>query len=570
MLEGLDVGSILRALEEELLDQDDRPTTRQIAALLSDGFVGHGTTGRIYNKAQTLRNHSTRRHRMIVETRLEDFRVQILAERVALVTYRAVRRGIRANSSLRCSVWAYVDERWQLIFHQRTRTSTAAPAKQNAAGERRAKVARTTEEIKEAGTRQEHLGRRSTDQKQSKIVASVGAFLTQDTGAEQRRLIDGFRRDFIACLVCFREWLVTEGSPERSPAAVADVDDADRYEIAATCGHIGNIAHVALTLRETVTRAYIWSERFEFGFDAWPEAQHRIVRRLAMTLNLRLSAERLERLAGEADDTLRAYDRWLRGQAMIARFDPDLWSRAGKLFTGAADDPPSSLSLSSLVEMNNSVHIAHPGVLRDRALTFQTMGLAQRAVAIDPAFSRAQLCLGWSYAMAKRFEQAAQHMRLASVLNPNESWTLMSTALFSAFTGESARALDLADQSLTMSHIPSQTHWAYQVSILFLAEDYQGTIEAADQAEDFIRALPAWRAAALYYLGHIEEARLEAARFLQAIRARWFGDLPPSDTAIGYWLLHLYPIRDPLHWERLRAGVVGAGIPDAGIRHNAW
>ena len=565
MLEGFDVESILRALEEELLEQDDRPTTRQIAAMIADDFVGYGATGRIYNKAETLRNHSTRRFRAIVETALEDFRVQILADQVALVTYRAVRRSIRTNQSLRCSVWANVDERWQLIFHQRTRINTFALARAAFAGLRHGStVAGTPASHGTAGT--EHTRRRPLDITSSKIVTVVGAFLTDDIEAGQRRLIDGFRRDLIACLVCFREWLVTEGSLDGPLPTVAD----DCYEIAATVGRIGNIAHFALTLRETITHAYIWSERFELAFDTWSDAQHRIVRRLAMTLNLQLSAERLARLAGEADGSLRVHDRWLRGQAMIARFDPDLWSRAGKLFTGRASDPPSSLSLSSLVEMNNSVHIAHPGILRDQAMAVRTMGLAQRAVAIDPAFSRAQLCLGWSYAMAKRFEQAAEHMRLAFVLNPNESWTLMSTALFNAFYGEFARALDLAGQSLTMSLAPSPTHWAYQVSILFLAEDYRGAIDAADQAEDVIRTLPAWRAAALYHLGHIEEARREAARFLQAVRDRWCGDIPPSDTAIGYWLLHLYPIRDPLHWERLRAGVVGAGIPDAGIRHNAW
>ncbi len=567
MLEGFDVASILRALEEELLDQDDRPTTRQIAAIVADDFVGYDTTGRIYNKAETLRNHSARRFRAIVETALDDFRVRILADQVALVTYRAVRRSKGSNQSLRCSVWAHLDDRWQLIFHQRTRVNSCTLARAAAAGiGRGSKVAGTPASPVKAGN--EHIRRRSLDLMSAKIVTVVGAFLTNDIEAGQRRLIDGFRRDLIACLVCFREWLVTEGSPDGTVANVTEVDD--RYEIAATVGRIGNIAHFALTLRETITHAYVWSERFELALDTWSDAQHRIVRRLAMNLNLQLSAERLARLAGEADGSLGVHDRWLRGQAMIARFDPDLWSRAGTLFTGRASDPPSSLSLSSLVEMNNSVHIAHPGVLRDPAMAVRTMGLAQTAVAIDPAFSRAQLCLGWSYAMAKRFEQAAEHMRLASVLNPNESWTLMSTALFNAFYGEFARALDLAGQSLTMSLTPSPTHWAYQVSILFLAEDYQGAIDAADQAEDVIRTLPAWRAAALYYLGRMEEARREAARFLQAVRDRWFGDNPPSDTAIGYWLLHLYPIRDPQHWERLRAGVVGAGIPDAGIRHNAW
>lgn len=45
----------------------------------------------------------------------------------------------------------------------------------------------------------------------------------------------------------------------------------------------------------------------------------------------------------------------------------------------------------------------------------------------------------------------------------------MSTALFSAFYGDSDRARDMAGQSLEMSLTPSPTHWAYQASILFLS-----------------------------------------------------------------------------------------------------
>ena len=401
------------------------------------------------------------------------------------------------------------------------------------------------------------------------IAIIIERFLLQSVETAQSHLVEGFRRDLIACLVRFREWSVLEGSP--GGVAAAGSRGPGRYQLAAAAGQIGKIVHLALTLREVDTHVYVWSDRIELTLDNWFEAQQRIVRRIAMTLNVQVSAERLARLSGEPDVSLQVYDKWLRGQSMISRFDPDLWSRAGQLFSEAATEAPNfSLAFSSLAEMNNSVHIAHPGVFRDPAKARSTLDIARRAVAIDPTHSRTHLCLGWSYAMAKQFPQAAVHMDLASDLNPNESWTLMSTALFNAFYGEFARARDMAAQSLDMSLTPTSTHWAYQVSILFLAGDYEGAIFAADHAQDVIRTLPAWRAAALFHLGCQDEACTAAARFIAGIRSRWFGGPPPDDAAIGRWLLHLYPIRDPGTWESLRAGVVGAGIPDAGLRHNAW
>ena len=402
----------------------------------------------------------------------------------------------------------------------------------------------------------------------TKIALTVDPFVLQSIDSARVHLVDGFRRDLIACLVRFREWFVLEGSPAE-PNRRSDV--SGRYQLAAAAGQIDSIVYLALTLREVDSGLYIWSERFELALNGWFEVQQRIVRRIAMTLNVQLSAERLARLSHEPDVSLPVYDKWLRGQAMVARFDPDVWGRAGQLFAEAAAEAPNfSLAFSSQAEMNNTIHIAHPGVLRDPRKTAGTLEIARRAVEVDPTDSRAQLCLGWSYAMAKLFPQAAIHMELAGGLNPNDSWTLMSTALFNAFYGECDRALDLARQSLQMSLSPTTTHWAYQVSILFLAGDYEGTIDAADRAQDVFRTLPAWRAASLFHLGRLEQARADAARFKVGIRQRWFGAQAPDEAAIGRWLLHLYPIRDAGNWERLRAGVTGAGIPDAGLRHNDW
>ena len=56
------------------------------------------------------------------EIALRDFEVEVLAEGVALATYRAVRRevGAEAIESLRSSVWVEREGRWQMVFHQGT------------------------------------------------------------------------------------------------------------------------------------------------------------------------------------------------------------------------------------------------------------------------------------------------------------------------------------------------------------------------------------------------------------------------------------------------------------------
>ena len=64
----------------------------------------------------------------------------------------------------------------------------------------------------------------------------------------------------------------------------------------------------------------------------------------------------------------------------------------------------------------------------------------------------------------------------------------MSAALFMAFDGDAGRARDLAGQSLGMSRAPSPTHWAYQVFILFLSEDFEAAVDAADRVKSCSKA----------------------------------------------------------------------------------
>ena len=404
----------------------------------------------------------------------------------------------------------------------------------------------------------------------TRIALLVEPFAVNGVGPDQMHLALGFRHDLIACLVRFREWFVVDGPAMPSAEQTGNRVSA-RYRVSATAYQVGDRISLVLTLAEQDSGIFVWSERMELRLDGWFEAHRDIVRRIAIALNLQISSARLQRLAVESDISLEAYDRWLRATAMIRSFSPQNWARAGQLFRECIERTPGfSSAYSGLAQMENSVHIIHPGERRSREREARAVELARRAVHLDPTDSRAQLTLGWSLAMSGHHAQAEVPMRLACELNPNDSWTLISTALFHSFAGNHARAAELSLQSLEMSLMPSLTHWGYQVTIAYLAGDDVGTLEACDRAQDVIRTLPAWRAAALARLGRTEEAEAAAARFLEGVRGSWFAGSPPGDLDMVRWLLHLYPIRRAEEWNRLRDGIAAAGLPTRGARHGDW
>jgi DNA-binding SARP family transcriptional activator len=393
----------------------------------------------------------------------------------------------------------------------------------------------------------------------AKTCLVLRPFAMHGIDRDNAHLVQGFHQHLAASLVRFREWSVVDRSPA---AALSAPDSVPQYSIETTAYQAGTEINMVMVLRDDATGLYVWSESFRLGLDNWFGTQQRIIRRIATSLNVQLSAERLMRLAGEPDVSLDLHDRWLRGQNLLMKFEPESWQRAVVIFRDAIrENPAFSPCYSSLVQMNNIEHIVHPGFFRDRDKAKATLELAKTAVQLDPVDSRAHLCCGWSYVMALREAEAAPHMELACELNDNDPWTVLSCAHYFAFCGSIEQARLRADQSLALSPAPSHLEWSYHAIIRFLCGDYAGTLEACDRANDVTQTLPAWRAAALFHLGQPAMAREEAQRFVNGIRSFWVGSLAPTDEAVARWVLQAHPISVRARWEALRGGLRGAGLP---------
>jgi DNA-binding SARP family transcriptional activator/TolB-like protein len=398
----------------------------------------------------------------------------------------------------------------------------------------------------------------------AKTCLVLRPFAMHGIDSDHAHLVQGFHQHLAASLVRFREWSVVDRPP--TTVALSSSDLVPQYSIDTTAYQAGTEINMVMVLRDDTTGIYVWSESHRLGLDNWFEMQQRIIRRIATSLNVQLSAERLMRLAGEPDVSLDLHDRWLRGQNLLMKFESESWQRAVVIFRDAIhENPVYSPCYSSLVQMNNIEHIVHPGLFRDLGKARATLELAKTAVQLDPVDSRAHLCCGWSYVFALREAEAAPHMELACELNDNDPWTLLSCAHYCAFCGSIEQARLRAEQSLALSPAPSYLEWGYHATVRFLCGDYAGTLEACDRANDVIQTLPAWRAAALFELGQLVSAREEAQRFLNGMRSFWVGSAAPTDEAITRWALQVHPISVKARWEALRQGFRGAGLPVEGI-----
>ncbi len=412
-----------------------------------------------------------------------------------------------------------------------------------------------------------------------KIALAIEAFGVDGVSDEKVYLVHGFRHHLAASLVKFREWYVTDRVGQRgSMARAIEAEQSEallpvssHYNIQATAFQTDTALKLVLTLKQGKDDIYLWSHTFELGLERWFDTQQNAVRHIATALNVNISQERLNLLSAQPDVSLDAYDRWLRGQATIIGFRTDKWESAEELFRDTIHAAPNfSPAYSSLAQINNLIHIVQPGVYRSRDREQETIELGRMAVRLDPLDSRAHLCLGWAYMMAKQYDHAPTQFDLACELNESDPWTAISASLAHAFIGVPARAQELAARSLDLSLVPSRTVWGYEATSCFMRADYAGCIESARRASDVILNLPAWTAAAMFHLGRHDEAREEAQRLVDRVRPLWKGAQPATDTAITNWVLHLFPIAGRSDWERLRDGLAGAGLADSGMEHHAW
>jgi DNA-binding SARP family transcriptional activator len=403
-----------------------------------------------------------------------------------------------------------------------------------------------------------------------KLLVSIAGFEGSAVKEDSRYLLQGFRRELIACLVRFREWVVRDGFVAPAGATFSGTDGAE-YLIEASAIATGDTTlRLIITLREVATSAYLWSERLNISAANWFEAQLHVVRRITTALNVHLSAERLVSIAHRPPGDLKAYDLWLLGQATFLSFDPNNWEKARSVFREViAQMPTFAPAYSSLAQLNNSDHIVRPGVFRDLGRSEQSLMYARDAARLDPIDSRSQLCLGWSHAMVKQYEQALIFISLAYELNENDPWTMVSAAGCLAVCGEYARAREIAEHALELPLAPSALQWAYHVSIRFMGGDYAGAVRAANAAGD-LSYVPGYKASALYHLGDRAGAASELNRFFDITRKKWVGSEPPTDANITRWLLTMVPIRQAEDWQRVRDGLAGAGAPVEGLAHHQW
>ncbi len=117
MSEVNNITELIINFEKRLLDPKIRKSKEELDNLLADEFIEFCSSGYVCNKEETLKELPNCEE---FEIKADNFVVKTLSEIILLVTYSTLKVNTETYV-LRSSIWKFIDNRWQMIFHQGTK-----------------------------------------------------------------------------------------------------------------------------------------------------------------------------------------------------------------------------------------------------------------------------------------------------------------------------------------------------------------------------------------------------------------------------------------------------------------
>lgn len=118
----MDIRLEILAFKQLLLEPETRKNDRLLEQLLAEKFVEFGAVGKSWAKAEVIAGLKSQ---IFIKRTIEDFKLCVLADSVALATYLCRHQNANGDESLslRSSVLKTYKDGWRMVFHQGTRVS---------------------------------------------------------------------------------------------------------------------------------------------------------------------------------------------------------------------------------------------------------------------------------------------------------------------------------------------------------------------------------------------------------------------------------------------------------------
>jgi adenylate cyclase len=298
---------------------------------------------------------------------------------------------------------------------------------------------------------------------------------------------DGVTEDVITALSRFSNLLVISKSAsfpfKDSNASPADIGRTlgARYLLSGSIRRNGDRVRVGVELTEATTARLVWSDTYDAEGDDLFTVQDKIAKRVVGAAAVKLTRFEQDRIQAKPTSNLIAYEDILRGRDAFSHATRESNDEAAELFQHAIDlDPNYAEAYAALAGSHLEAVVSGWSEFRAEELeTAET--LAHKALALDPATTRAYRMLALVQQYRKRYDLALAQIDRALEINPSDADNFAYRGAILMWSGRPADAVPWLEGALRSD--PANGFAAGRICMAYyLLRRYTEAVEACDRA----------------------------------------------------------------------------------------
>ncbi len=346
---------------------------------------------------------------------------------------------------------------------------------------------------------------------------AVLPFTNMSGDPEQKYFSDGITEDIITELSRFSSLqVVARNSTFVYRDQAVDVGEVGKklgveYLLEGSLRKAGNRIRLTAQLINVQTGMHVWASRYDRDLEDIFAIQDELVHAIVSTLVVRLTAADTERTMRKPAENHAAYDLYLRAVALDSQYDAESAFESLKLAEQAVALDPGFARAHAVLAAQTFTYAWFAGIDTDTYMK-DALPAAQKAVALDPEDSFCTSVLGVVHLQRRDYEQARHYMEMALTSNPHDSYVWADYAWYLKSIGKHQEALDRLDAKEIFEPYPPNWHWEIRGQVLYLLERFEEAVAAFDR----MSITPFWvnglLAACYGQLGDVENAQIHWAR----------------------------------------------------------
>jgi len=355
---------------------------------------------------------------------------------------------------------------------------------------------------------------------------AVLPFANMSGDPDQEYFADGMVEEIITALSRIR-WLfvIARNSSFTYKGLAVDVKQVGRelgvrYVLEGSVRKAGGRVRITAQLIDALSGAHLWADRFDGSLEDVFELQDRVAISVAGVIEPTLRQAEIERARRKRPDSLDAYDLYLRALPFAYTSMPEDADKALGFLEQAIKLEPDFAVAHAIIAWCQEQRYLRGGLDEDAKATALRHARLAIAAGGDDATALAIAGLVIGFLEPREYEIAGSAFDRALALSNSSALALGFSAVTRAWHGESAIAIEQAEQALRLSPFDAMSNLRYMAIAIghFVAGRFEESAAAASRA---IQANPRFsppywmRAAALANLGRIDDAEAVAQQLLK-------------------------------------------------------